>query len=134
MRMNRRAFLRGTGSIAIALPILEVHSTVLAQTAPRLARRIVVLFSHGGIINRRRRGEGAMEPQSAWFGYDLWRPPTESETLTALGEEMASLEPLKQELLLLRGIWSRAGKVQGPYGGGGHGYSNVTALIATGWP
>ncbi|MEL6545505.1 MAG: DUF1552 domain-containing protein, partial [Myxococcota bacterium] len=60
--------------------------------------------------------------------YDLWRPPTESETLTALGEEMAPLEPHKSDLLVLRGMSNRAGAVQGPYGGGGHGWSNVTQL------
>lgn len=129
MAVSRRAFLRGAGSLAVALPALEMtHGTAWAATPEKRAKRFVVFFSHGGAVTS-RHGSGKLESMGQWFGYDRWRPPYESSTLTTLGDEMKPLEPVASKLLLLRGMVNRAGAVGGTYTGG-HGYSNVTALTA----
>lgn len=127
--MSRRAFLRTTGSLAVILPALELtHSTAWAQTPSGVAKRFVSFFSHGGYTTARGT-DGALQSIGQFFGYDLWRPPYETETLTTLGEEMLPLEGAADKLLILRGMVNRAGILQGEYGGG-HGFANCTALTA----
>ena len=85
-RLNRRALLRGAGSVAIALPWLEVMAptrTSLAAAAP--ARRFLTVFQPGGSVIER------------------WRP-TGTETNFTLSPILAPLEPVKSRIVVLDGV------------------------------
>jgi hypothetical protein len=131
MHSGRRAFLRGLGGAAIALPLLEyTHGRALAGGA--MPKRFLTVFSHGGEIsstshtNGRRFGPGG---ESNW--QDLWSPASPAESL-ALGPIHQPLTPFTSKLLVLQGIDNRAAIEQGGADpGGGHGKSNVTALTAS---
>ena len=52
-RLSRRAVLRGAGSIAIALPWLEIMEPTRlarAQTASTTARRFISVYTPGGTV------------------------------------------------------------------------------------
>ncbi len=124
---NRRAFLRGAAGMTLALPLLEyTHGSAWSAVEP--ARRFIVFFSHGGTITCRDRSGVKENGHGDHHGWDLWAPPSESTTLSAMGEELAPLDPLVDDLILLRGIDNMAGTAE-TYGGG-HGWSNVTAMTA----
>ncbi|MCA9665972.1 MAG: DUF1552 domain-containing protein [Myxococcales bacterium] len=130
--MKRRTFLRGAGSLALALPMLELtHSDAFAASGNGTAKRLIVLFSHGGSLTCRTRGGQNQDGTQAHHHWDLWKPPSESTTLTALGEEMQPLTSVTQHLLLLRGIDNRTG-MTAAYGGG-HRSSNASAMTAERW-
>jgi hypothetical protein len=85
-RLNRRALLRGAGSIAIALPWLEVMAPTrptLAATAP--ARRFLAVFQPGGSVIER------------------WRP-TGAETNFTLSPILAPFEPVKNRIVVFDGV------------------------------
>ena len=125
--VGRRSFLRGVAGLGLALPILEyTHAKSWSATDP--AKRFLVVFSHGGNITCRDRSGNKEDGSADHHGWDLWAPPTESKTLTDLGEEMQTLQSHASDLILLRGVDNMAGTAE-PYGGG-HGWSNVTALTA----
>ena len=126
MALNRRMFLRGAGTIAVGLPLLELTHGVARSGTIAAPKRFIVVFSHGGTISNVMRDAVREDGRGEWMGLDLWAPPTESETLVALGEEMAPLEPFRSDLLLLRGVDNQMG-MTAQYGGG-HRHNNVTAL------
>jgi hypothetical protein len=92
--MSRRAVLHGVGA-TLALPLLEAMIPVgpaAAQTAPAAIKRFVaVYFPHG------------MMPALFW--------PSGSGTTFTLSAMMASLNPYKQDLSVLRGFANRPGGV-----------------------
>ena len=91
-RLSRRAVLRGAGSIAIALPWLEImRSERPARALPGAAQRFVAVYTPGGTV----RADGAVEEQ--------WSP-TGSETNFQLSRILAPYEPVKGQLLVLDGI------------------------------
>lgn len=124
---GRRAFLRGAGGAALALPLLEVtHGRAFAQGMPTL--RFLTFFEHGGTLSN--MGTRSFHDGSAkHHGLDYWRPASPDEALE-LGPIMASLEPWKAKLNVLQGVDNRAAMAQDQYGRGGHRLSNVTALTA----
>lgn len=107
--------------------MLEWNERELRAAGPA-AKRLIVVFSHGGTISCRSRNGGKEDGQGNHHGWDLWAPPTESTTLSAMGEEMAPLDPHVKDLILLRGVDNLAGAAAAY--GGGHGSSNVTAMTA----
>lgn len=128
MSFNRRLFLRSAAGICVGLPFLEAtHGHLMA--AEGKAKRFVLFFSHGGTISCRHNSGQKGDPwaEGTWHNYDLWAPGDEGVELQTLGEEMASLEQWKSDLLLLRGVDDMAGFKQGDYGGH-HGCSNATVL------
>ena len=90
--MPRRTFLRGAGA-TLALPLLEAMvpaSTVLAQTAARPKSRFVgIFFPHG------------MSP-----GH--WEPATEGVLTGKLPYIMESLQNVKDQTVILSGLWSKS--------------------------
>jgi hypothetical protein len=90
--MPRRTFLRGAGA-TLALPLLEAMvpaSTVLAQTAARPKSRFVgIFFPHG------------MSP-----GH--WEPGTEGALPGKLPYIMESLQNVKDQTVILSGLWSKS--------------------------
>jgi Protein of unknown function (DUF1552) len=91
-RLSRRAVLRGAGSIAIALPWLEImREERPAHAASVPAKRFVGVYTPGGTVH-----QGGTLPEQ-------WTP-TGTETDFTLSRILAPYEPVKQQLLVLTGI------------------------------
>lgn len=89
-RLSRRAVLRGAGSIAIALPWLEImrpERSAWAQAATA-ARRFVSVYTPGGTV---------IQPVNKWS-------PTGTEAAPVLSPILAPLEPVKEHLLIVDGL------------------------------
>jgi hypothetical protein len=85
-RLSRRAMLRGAGSVAIALPWLEIMEPARpARAAAAAAERFVMIYTPGGTV------------------LEHWRP-TGTETDFTLSPILSPLEAVKQHLLVLDGI------------------------------
>ena len=85
-RLNRRAVLRGAGTVAIALPWLEIMGSerrAVAATAP--AKRFLAVYTPGGTVPEK------------------WTP-TGTETNPVLGPILAPLAPVQKNLLVLSGV------------------------------
>ena len=95
-QLSRRTFLRGAGTV-VALPVLEAMLPASARAQAMMPRRLLVYFVPNGIHMP------AWTPAEAGPGY-------------ALTPILASLEPVKEEVLVLTGrpqdawlaTWSRA--------------------------
>lgn len=82
-RLNRRAVLRGAGSVAIALPWLEAMQPLpSAQAAAAPARRFVAVYTPGGTV------------------LDAWTPSSINE----LSPILAPLAPVRERLVVLKGL------------------------------
>src|SRR4051794_16073500 len=93
-RVSRRAVLRGAGTIAIALPWLEImREERPAHAAPAPAKRFVGVYTPGGTVHADENG--AFPEQ--------WSP-TGTETNFKLSRILAPYEPIKSQLLVLDGI------------------------------
>ena len=85
-RLSRRAVLRGTGSVAIALPWLEImRPERAAQAASGPARRFVTVYTPGGTV------------------LDNWRP-TGTENDFALSPILQPLAPVRERVLVADGL------------------------------
>lgn len=85
-RLSRRSLLRGAGSVAIALPWLELmHDERAAKAAATPARRFLAVFTPGGTV------------------IDQWLP-TGTETEFTLSPILKPLTPVQKQLLVLSGI------------------------------
>jgi hypothetical protein len=127
---SRRAFLRGTGALAIGLPLRELtHGRAFAQGVAA-EKRFIVVFSHGGeIMSRDRWGSRA---DGTHHRIDDWRPLTTQENLSPsmLGATHRGIfDGHLAQLLILRGLTNLACAKVAPHAGG-HKVSNVTALTA----
>jgi hypothetical protein len=130
---GRRAFLRGIGGTALALPLLEYthgHVWGTARAAQNDApRRFITVFSHGGTISNMEKG-GKVGTNGNHQGRDWWRPADASSEALVLGPIHEPLQPWVDRLLVLEGVDNMAAIRQHQYGQGGHGTANVTALTA----
>src|SRR5438094_861478 len=85
----RRTFLRGAG-VTLALPLLDAMSPAMAQTAVQPKTRFVgIFFPHG------------MAP-----GH--WEPQVEGPLPDRLPFILESLEPVKNQSVVLSGLWSKS--------------------------
>lgn len=90
-RLSRRAVLRGAGTIAIALPWLEImqpERRAAAQTPATPARRFISIYTPGGAV---------LQPVNKWS-------PTGTETAPVLSPILAPLEPVKNRILVVDGL------------------------------
>jgi Protein of unknown function (DUF1552) len=91
-RLNRRSFLRGAGSIAIALPWLELmHDERAAKAGAAPARRFLAVYTPGGTVHE--------DPSSA----EKWTP-TGTETDFTLSPILAPLAPVQKQLIVPSGV------------------------------
>jgi hypothetical protein len=92
-RLSRRTLLRGTGGIALGLPLLDAMLTGSAQAQTSEApRRVIFVFKpNGDEIARRFAATG--------------------ETSFEFGEFLEPLTPYRDELLVMNGIDKRFGNV-----------------------
>src|SRR6266542_3681546 len=85
----RRTFLRGAG-VTLALPLLDAMSPAMAQTAAQPKTRFVgIFFPHG------------MAPGQ-------WEPQAEGPLPDKLPFILESLEPVKNQSVVLSGLWSKS--------------------------
>ncbi|MGE3513367.1 MAG: DUF1552 domain-containing protein, partial [Vicinamibacterales bacterium] len=109
MHLPRRTVLRGLGA-TLALPLLESMvpaMTALAQTAAKPARRLGVFYVPNGMA------------------MSYWQPKAEGG-ITELPATLKSLTPVKDQVLLLGGLYDEAANLV--KGGGDHARSAGTFL------
>jgi hypothetical protein len=88
-RLSRRAVLRGAGSIAIALPWLEIMEPEgRAYGAGVPAQRFLAVYTPGGSV---------IQPTNKWS-------PTGTELAPILSPILAPLEPVKSKILIVDGL------------------------------
>jgi hypothetical protein len=95
MKLDRRTVLRGAGSIAIALPWLEVMGTpksASAQAAPA-AKRFLTVYQPGGTVSQQPGGKVAEK---------FW--PTGSADAPVLSPILTPLQPVFSKVLLPKGL------------------------------
>ncbi len=99
LKLSRRTVIRGAGSIAIALPWLEIMRTqqANAQAVPS-ARRFLAVFAPGGTLQELQGGVEGLQAGTARY----W--PTGTETAPVLSPILASLAPIHHKLLTIRGL------------------------------
>lgn len=90
-RLHRRAVLRGAGSIAIALPWLEIMGEGRTARAAEAGKRFVTVYTPGGTVMNDGNGQ------------NRWRP-SGSETDWTLSPILSPLELVKSKLLVLDGL------------------------------
>ncbi len=90
-RIPRRAVLRGAGSIAIALPWLELMGEARVARAATAAKRFISVYTPGGAVIDNGNGE------------NRWRP-TGTETDFTLSPILTPLAPIQQKLLVVDGL------------------------------
>lgn len=126
---GRRAFLRGLGGFALALPLLELtHDEAWSQSTT--AQTFVTFFAHGGVITNQGKGMKINDGNGGESGANLWAPADPGETLT-LGTQLSPLTPYVDQLLLLQGLDNYATREQAQYGSGGHRLNNALALTVS---
>ena len=103
-RIRRRTVLRA-GGVSIALPLLEAMMPRKAR-ADAVKKRFIAFFSPNGV------------PMRTWA-------PTGGETDFKLSPILAPLEPLRQKVIVLKGIDQKAG-------GAGDGHQNGMTGMLTG--
>lgn len=98
-KLDRRTVLRGAGSIAIALPWLEIMReprSAQAQSASTPLKRFVTIYQPGGTV---RQGSSKGDRYT----------PTGNETSFKLSPILAPLEPVQSRLLLIDGLDLKCG-------------------------
>ncbi len=105
--LSRRTLLRGAGGVALALPFLDVMTPRVAN-AQAVPKRFVVFFSANGSI------------------MDQWQPEG-GETDFTMSPILSSLEPHRDDLLIMRGLNNEASYIYDP---NAHDTSMATMLTA----
>ena len=97
--ISRRTVLRGMGT-AVALPFLDAMVPALAPAAPAPTRRFGVVYHPNGVI------------------YDQWLPQGTGASFE-LSPTLIALEPFKDKLIVVTGLFSDPAEALGD-GGGDH--------------
>ncbi len=132
---GRRAFLRGLGTLAVGLPLLELTHGEAWAAGTTVQKRFIVFFEHGGTIGNVNTQSWSPDGRT-WIedgtenhhGWNDWAPIDPGEALM-LGPIHRELEAFKSKLIVPRGIDNATCVENGPYNGG-HGATNVTILTA----
>jgi hypothetical protein len=132
--LSRRLVLRGFAGLGVTLPLLEfqMDKAYGQAAAPKIAKRFIVFFEHGGTIsNVDREGNKSTDQSSDTCIVDGWRPLSNGTTDQSLAGKLGPIhQPLvgyESDLLVLSGVHNLAVQTQSPYAGD-HGISNATAL------
>ncbi|HEY8926844.1 MAG TPA: DUF1552 domain-containing protein [Polyangia bacterium] len=97
-KLNRRTVIKGAGSIAIALPWLEVMGQgrkARAQTATVPLKRLVTIYQPGGAVRSGANGDKYT--------------PTGSETSFTLSPILAPLQPMQSRIIVADGLNLKCG-------------------------
>lgn len=104
--ISRRAVLRGIGA-TVALPLLDAMAPAMSAAAPPV-RRLGVVYHPNGVI------------------YDKWLP-TGVGTQFELSPTLAGLQPFRNQLIVITGLFSDQAEALGD-GGGDHSRASGTYL------
>lgn len=99
----RRAFLRGVGGVALALPVLDAMGAEVAQQIPR---RFCALYTANG-----------MSLPKSEHGLDEWSwfPTAERNGEFVFGKSTEPLSPFRQQLSFLGGLYHPSGPKADPH-------------------
>lgn len=102
-RLDRRAFLRGVGGVALALPVLDAMG---AEVAERIPRRFCALYTANG-----------MSLPRAEHGIDEWNwfPTRHENGQFVFGKSTEPLSPFRQQLSFLGGLYHPSGPKADPH-------------------
>ncbi|MFT5469956.1 MAG: hypothetical protein ACI8UO_005079 [Verrucomicrobiales bacterium] len=102
-RLDRRAFLRGAGGTALALPVLEAMGAEVAEEIPR---RFCALYTANG-MSLPREAHGIDE----WS----WFPRAEDDGKFVFGKSTEPLSPFREQLSFLGGLYHPSGPKADPH-------------------
>ncbi len=101
-KLNRRAVLKGTGGVALSLPVLEAMGDEVAQRVPR---RFCALYTANGMsLPKKEHGIG----EWSWF------PQSEGRDFQ-FGESTKPLAPFRDKLSFLGGLYHLNGPKADPH-------------------
>lgn len=103
LRLDRRAFLRGAGGMALALPVLEAMGTEVTEQTPR---RFCALYTANGMSL-----PGAEHGISDWS----WFPTAEVNGQFVFGKSTEPFEPFRNQVSFLGGLYHPSGLKADPH-------------------
>ncbi|MBN9524180.1 DUF1552 domain-containing protein [bacterium] len=103
LKLDRRAFLRGAGGVALALPVLDAMG---AEVTDRPPRRFCALYTANG-----------MSLPRAEHGIDEWSwfPRAERDGAFVFGKSTEPLAPFRRQLSFLGGLYHPSGPKADPH-------------------
>src|SRR3954470_16712654 len=103
LHMDRRAFLKGMGGVALALPVLDAMG---AEVTDQIPRRFCALYTANG-----------MSLPKAEHGLNDWSwfPTTESDGQFEFGNSTKPLSPFRKQLSFLGGLYHPNGPKADPH-------------------
>src|ERR1044071_10075287 len=102
-RLDRRAFLKGSGGVALALPALDVMG---AEVTGRLPRRFCAIYTANGMSLPRTENNLA---EWSWF------PTAEKDGQFVFGKSTEPLEPFRNQISFLGGLHHPNGPKAAPH-------------------
>lgn len=102
-KLDRRAFLRGLGGAALALPVLDVMGAEVTEKAPR---RFCALYTANGMSLP--RDENRLDEWS-------WFPRAEENGQYVFGESTKPLAPFRQQISFMGGLFHPSGPKADPH-------------------
>lgn len=103
LQLDRRAFLRGVGGVALALPVLDAMGAAATEQLPR---RFCALYTANG-MSLPRAEHGLAE----WS----WFPTTEQNGEFVFGKSTEPLSPFRKQLSFLGGLYHPSGPKADPH-------------------
>ncbi|MFM7074412.1 MAG: DUF1552 domain-containing protein [Planctomycetota bacterium] len=103
VRLDRRAFLRGVGGVAVALPVLDAMG---AEVSERIPRRFCALYTANGMSLP--RSEHGIDEWS-------WFPTRQENGQFVFGKSTEPLSPFRQQLSFLGGLYHPSGPKADPH-------------------
>jgi hypothetical protein len=103
LKLDRRAFLKGTAGATLALPVLEVMGKEVAENTPR---RFCALYTANG-----------MSLPHAKHGIDEWSwfPRAEKDGKFVFGKSTEAFEPFRNQLSFMGGLYHPNGPKSDPH-------------------
>ena len=103
LKLDRRAFLKGTAGATLALPVLEVMGKEVAENTPR---RFCALYTANG-----------MSLPHAKHGIDEWSwfPRAEKDGKFVFGKSTKAFEPFRNQLSFMGGLYHPNGPKSDPH-------------------
>ena len=102
-RLNRRAFLKGLGGTALALPVLDAMGAVVTNQVPR--RFCAVYTANGMSLPKPEHGLG----EWSWF------PAAEQDGQFVFGKSTEPFGPFRKQLSFIGGLYHPSGTKSDPH-------------------
>jgi Protein of unknown function (DUF1552) len=103
LQIDRRAFLRGVGGVALALPVLDAMG---AEVAEQIPRRFCAIYTANGMSLP--KSEHGLEEWS-------WFPTAEREGQFVFGKSTEPLSPYRNQLSFMGGLYHPSGPKADPH-------------------